>query len=261
MPRVPAASALAAATRGLELFRDLTDSEWCETKGTLVWLLFSPTTRDGADNSVYDETRAFAAGELNPNTGFAYPYRCWYELAEVVVAGGAKYARPRLRSSSPSSTDSRGSRPPRKTTSHSRRSHTRRAAARTRRWMRSPWLRCAAAGQRLALFRTPWVRRASGHATPASPRTASWRKSSTSGWRLRRGTLLMRTTLLMRPASSGLSSALCALGSCAASACTRSSGKTSTRSITPTSPRNTSLTARSCCLSGGPPRTRYSWSA
>mmetsp|Transcript_17099 Transcript_17099/g.46237 ORF Transcript_17099/g.46237 Transcript_17099/m.46237 type:complete len:263 (-) Transcript_17099:603-1391(-) len=42
-------------------------------------------------NPVYHQTCVFAAGDINPLTGFAYPYRCWHELAYVLVAGGAKY--------------------------------------------------------------------------------------------------------------------------------------------------------------------------
>jgi len=134
VPRVPAASALAAATRGLELFRDLTDTERRETKDALVWLLLSPTARDGADNSVYDETRTFAAGELNPSTGFACPHRMrlqsWWPRAVPSIT------RPRLRRSNPSSTHSRDSSVPQHLTAADR--IERRAAARTRRWTCSP---------------------------------------------------------------------------------------------------------------------------
>jgi len=91
VPRVPAASALTAARRGIELFAQASDAERRELPGTLTWLLFSPTTRDGVPNPVFDQTRAFALGEINPLTGWAYPYRCWHDLAEVLVAGGAKY--------------------------------------------------------------------------------------------------------------------------------------------------------------------------
>ena len=90
LPRVPSPAALAAAQRGVELFEDLTQDERMELPGTLPWLLFSPKTRDGATNEVYAEVCAFAKGELNPVTGEAYPYRCWHELAQVLVAGGAK---------------------------------------------------------------------------------------------------------------------------------------------------------------------------
>ena len=70
-----------------------------QLSGTLPWLLFSPVTRDGAANPVYEQVKAFAAGESNPLTStsyfqaleVAYPYRCWPELAKVLVAGGAAY--------------------------------------------------------------------------------------------------------------------------------------------------------------------------
>jgi len=91
MPRVPTESALHAAQKGLDLFRQACEADRRELPGTLTWLLFSPTTRDGSPNPVYDQTRAFAVGEINPLTGRAYPYRCWHELAQVLVAGGAKY--------------------------------------------------------------------------------------------------------------------------------------------------------------------------
>jgi DNA polymerase III epsilon subunit-like protein len=90
LPRVPSAQALAAAQRGLQLFDEMTPDERCELPGTLSWLLFSSKTRNGATNEVYAELCAFAKGELNPVTGEAYPYRCWHELAQVLVAGGAK---------------------------------------------------------------------------------------------------------------------------------------------------------------------------
>jgi DNA polymerase III epsilon subunit-like protein len=95
MPRVPSPAALAAAKCGMELFEGLTPEERIELPGTLPWLLFSPkkregATSDGATNEVYAEVCAFAKGECNPVTGEAYPYRCWHELAQVLVAGGAK---------------------------------------------------------------------------------------------------------------------------------------------------------------------------
>ena len=91
LPRVPSPAALVAAKRGRELFEGLTQDERLELPGTLPWLLFSPKARDGVTpNEVYAEVVAFAEGELNPITGEAYPYRCWHELAQVLVAGGAK---------------------------------------------------------------------------------------------------------------------------------------------------------------------------
>lgn len=92
LPRYPAPEAIKAAKLGLQLFGEASESERFELPGTLTWLLFSPKTRDGADNPVYAETKAFAAGEINPLTKQPYPYRCWPELARVLVAGGAKYA-------------------------------------------------------------------------------------------------------------------------------------------------------------------------
>jgi DNA polymerase III epsilon subunit-like protein len=90
LPRVPSPAAIAAAKCGIELFEGLTPDERTELPGTLPWLLFSATTREGLSNEVYPEVCAFAKGELNPVTGEAYPYRCWHELAQVFVAGGAK---------------------------------------------------------------------------------------------------------------------------------------------------------------------------
>ena len=62
-----------------------------ELPGTLQWLLFSPTKRDGTPNPVFAEVEAFAAGSLNPVTRRPYPYRCWPGLTRVLVAGGAKF--------------------------------------------------------------------------------------------------------------------------------------------------------------------------
>ena len=62
-----------------------------ELPGTLPWLLFSQTTRDGGSNPIFAQVEAFAAGELNPVTHRPYPYRCWHGLTRVLVAGGAKY--------------------------------------------------------------------------------------------------------------------------------------------------------------------------
>ena len=59
--------------------------------GTLTWQLFSPTTRDGKPNPVFNDVKAFAAADINPFTGMAYPYRCWPKLTTVLVASGAKY--------------------------------------------------------------------------------------------------------------------------------------------------------------------------
>ena len=87
---MPSPQALEAAQRGIELFDSLTPGERTELPGTLPWLLFSPKTRGGDTNEVYAEVCAFAKGECNLITGEAYPYRCWHELAQVLVAGGAK---------------------------------------------------------------------------------------------------------------------------------------------------------------------------
>ena len=92
LPRVPSLGALAAASEGLTLFEALSLEERCELPGTLVWLLFSPTTRDSAANPVFNDVKALAAAEVNPWTNLAYPYRCWTELTKVLVMGGAKYA-------------------------------------------------------------------------------------------------------------------------------------------------------------------------
>lgn len=74
LPRVPAPEALAAAKLGMVLFETASEEERAELPGTLPWLLFSPTTRDGSPNSVFSEMQAFASGERNPQTGFAYPH-------------------------------------------------------------------------------------------------------------------------------------------------------------------------------------------
>lgn len=92
MPRVPAPEAIAAAKLGLKLFEEAEEADRIELPGTLTWLLFSPTQREGAVNPVYAEVKAFAAAEVNPLTGEAYPYRCWHSLSQVLVAGGGKYA-------------------------------------------------------------------------------------------------------------------------------------------------------------------------
>lgn len=91
MPRVPAPQALSAAVEGMRLFAEASQEERDELPGTLAWLLFSPKTRDGAANPIFDDVKAFAAGERNPATQFPYPYRCWVGLTKVLVAGGAKY--------------------------------------------------------------------------------------------------------------------------------------------------------------------------
>jgi hypothetical protein len=75
----------------MRLFVAASQEERDELPGTLAWLLFSPKTRDGAANPIFDEVKAFAAGEHNPATHCAYPYRCWPGLTKVLVAGGAKY--------------------------------------------------------------------------------------------------------------------------------------------------------------------------
>ena len=72
-------------------FAALSEEDRKELPGTLAWLLFSPQTRDGAANPIFDNVTAFAAGELNPHTKQPFPYRCWPELTRVLVAGGAKY--------------------------------------------------------------------------------------------------------------------------------------------------------------------------
>lgn len=92
MPRVPAAEAIKSAKLGLKLFEEADEVERIELPGTLTWLLFSPTTRDGATNPVYAEVQAFAAAEVNALSGEPFPYSCWHSLAQVLVAGGAKYA-------------------------------------------------------------------------------------------------------------------------------------------------------------------------
>ena len=91
MPRVPAAAALEAAKAGIRQFAALSEDEQHELPGSLPWLLFSPTTRDGEANPVFDQVQAFAAGSVNPATGRPCPYRCWPGLTRVLVAGGAKY--------------------------------------------------------------------------------------------------------------------------------------------------------------------------
>jgi len=91
LPRVPAPEALSAAVEGMRLFAAASQEERDELPGTLAWLLFSPKTRDGAANPIFDDVKVFAAGEANPATHCAYPYRCWPGLTKVLVAGGAKY--------------------------------------------------------------------------------------------------------------------------------------------------------------------------
>ena len=91
MPRMPTAAALKAAKDGIEQFAALSEGERQELPGTLPWLLFSPTTRDGATNLVFSQVEEFATGSLNPVTNRPYPYRCWPGLTRVMVAGGAKY--------------------------------------------------------------------------------------------------------------------------------------------------------------------------
>jgi len=91
MPRVPAPEALEAAELGMRGFAALSEEDRKELPGTLAWLLFSPQTRDGAANPIFNNVTAFAAGELNPHTKQPFPYRCWPELTKVLVAGGAKY--------------------------------------------------------------------------------------------------------------------------------------------------------------------------
>ena len=91
MPRVPAPEALEAAELGMRGFAALSEEDRRELPGTLAWLLFSPQTRDGAANPIFENVTAFAAGELNPHTKQPFPYRCWPELTKVLVAGGAKY--------------------------------------------------------------------------------------------------------------------------------------------------------------------------
>ena len=76
MPRMPAASALEVARAGIDQFMKLSEDERRELPGSLPWLLFSPTTRDGAVNPYFAQVEAFAAGSLNPATGRPYPYRC-----------------------------------------------------------------------------------------------------------------------------------------------------------------------------------------
>jgi DNA polymerase III epsilon subunit-like protein len=90
LPRVPAKAALAAATEGLRRFEAASPEERSELPGTLAWLLFSPTTRDGVANPVFDDVTAFADADVNPYTGHAFPYRCWPEMTKVLVPGGAK---------------------------------------------------------------------------------------------------------------------------------------------------------------------------
>ena len=97
MPRVPAPEAIAAATLGIKLFSDASAEEREELRGTLTWLLFSPLTREEQPNPVHDELKAFASGKINPEVEAAgsgslpFRYECWHELAQVLVAGGAKY--------------------------------------------------------------------------------------------------------------------------------------------------------------------------
>lgn len=91
LPRVPAQEALEAARDGLAQFEALSLTERLELKGSLPWRLFSPTMRNGRTNLIFEQTRAFAAGSLNPLTGQPYPFRCWNGLNKVLIAGGAKY--------------------------------------------------------------------------------------------------------------------------------------------------------------------------
>ena len=91
LPRVPASEAINAARLGLQRFEEASEADRIELPGTLTWLVFSPTTRTGDANPVYAQTKSFAQAEINPLTGQPYPYRCWHELAQVLVAGGAKY--------------------------------------------------------------------------------------------------------------------------------------------------------------------------
>ena len=91
LPCVPAKGALAAAAEGLRRFAAASAEERNELPGTLPWLLFSSKTRDEKDNAVFNDVKAFAAADVNPFTGHAYPYRCWPELTKVLVAGGAKF--------------------------------------------------------------------------------------------------------------------------------------------------------------------------
>jgi hypothetical protein len=91
MPRTPTPAALEAAREGIARFAALGEEQRHELSGSLPWLLFSPTTREGATNPIFAQVEAFAAGSLNPATGRAYPYRCWHGLTQVLVAGGAKH--------------------------------------------------------------------------------------------------------------------------------------------------------------------------
>ena len=90
MPRIPAQRALAAAVDGIRLFEAASEEERADLPGTLAWRLFSPKTRDGATNTTFACLQSFATGTLNSRSGQAFPYRCWPELAQVLVAGGAK---------------------------------------------------------------------------------------------------------------------------------------------------------------------------
>ena len=91
VPCAPAPEAIKAAQIGLDWFAGLDEVEQIELSGTLTWRLFSPKTREGSENPVYFATKAFAAAEINSVTGQPFPYRCWHELAQVLIAGGAKY--------------------------------------------------------------------------------------------------------------------------------------------------------------------------
>ena len=91
MPRVPTVAALEAAKAGISQFAALSEEEKRELPGSLPWLLFSPTTRDGATNPIFAQVEEFAVGSINPETEFPCPYRCWAGLTRVLVAGGAKY--------------------------------------------------------------------------------------------------------------------------------------------------------------------------
>ena len=136
LPRVPAPEAITAACEGLRQFKAASLEDCEELPGTLAWLLFSPLTRDGAANPIFEDVQAFAAGDVNMFTNCAYPYRCWPELTKVLVAGGAKYCpstSAQLESLFNGLTRQQGAH--QRTTSPNRKSRLRRAAARTIPWI------------------------------------------------------------------------------------------------------------------------------
>ena len=174
LPRVPAAEALAAAAQGVQLFAAASEDERADLPGTLAWLLFSPKTREGAENPVFAEVKAFAAGDMNPHTRRAFPYRCWPGLTRTLVAGGAKYCpstSAQLESLFTGLTRQQGA--AKNNISQPHIAFEARCRKNTTMWTRSPRACCATIGPTPSTSSAYSTQRASGSATSGSPRTAS----------------------------------------------------------------------------------------